>query len=196
MPPVIVAARGEAPKRLEVGQSSSIIVALIPASTELPGSNPSRPGNTVVVATAIPVGTPGASLARAQGPGYAARARATLDAIEFSKQPDTQEFKAVSDRRLEWQWSVSSKSQGTQLVLLGLDVEWVRTAESGEVIRETVWSAAMEIEITRPFISLGQLQVATFVTGFVSSGLTIPFLYGLLKEHRSRKPGPPDDSLT
>ena len=144
--------------------------------------------------TAVSVGTPGASLPQQLGPGYTTRARATLDAIEFDKEPEAQEFKLVGDRQLKWDWSVSSKTTGKHLVLLAIDVEWTRTAGPTEVIQERVWSAAMEVEITKPFISLGQLQLATLLTGFISSGLTVPFLYGLLKERRSRHATQPEDS--
>ena len=54
---------------------------------------------------------------------------------------------------------------------------------------ERVWSEAITIRVTKPFISLGNLQLATFISGFLGSGLSIPFLYGLVKDRASKTGG-------
>jgi len=130
-------------------------------------------------------------LPEAFGKDYRARARAVLDVTEFNRKPESQEYRELKDRRLDWRWSVSSNSPGSQLLLLAIDVEWTPTSGTGAAITERVWTANLQIEVTKPFISLGQLQIGTIFGGVIGSGLSVPFLYGFLKERRKKQEPPP-----
>jgi hypothetical protein len=183
--PGTIGARAEAPKELEVGRSSSVTLSLLLTAPD-PSPVPDTPGNTVVVGTVVVSGTPGVPLPEIKGPGYRATARGIFESTEFKVQPASHDFRSISGDRLDWRWSVSSSSPGSQVILLRIEVEWTSVDGSRPTIREELWSTAIDVRVTKPFITFGQLQLGTLAMGFISSGLTVPFLYGILKERRNK----------
>jgi hypothetical protein len=176
--------RAEFPRELESGRSEALTVSLIASDG---GVIPLtlQPGATQVLGTLVPLGTAG-PIEEARGEGYLARATANLDAAAFNVAPGEQPSRSVPSPRLDWQWSISSEQEGRQLLVVSIDVEWTPIAGGGAPFSERVWSQVIEIEVTKPFIALGSLQLATLFSGFIGSGLSIPFIYGLIKERQAR----------
>ncbi len=144
------------------------------------------PGGVIIVSTPKPVGTPGATLREAFGPSFVAWARPRLDATEFKKEPAQQDFKQLNDQRLDWEWNVSSSSSGIQGARIVILVQW-RSIESNESREDEVWSAKFDIEIRKPFLTIGQIQLGTILSAVMTSGLSVPFLLGQWKEYQKKR---------
>jgi hypothetical protein len=180
-------ASAEWPKKTEVQHSVSVTVSLIPTSE---GFTPvaETPGQIVVTGVPSSPGTPEAPLSEAFGPGYRAEARAVLSAAAFTKDPEEQKYQRLERRKLTWSWTIVSGEPGRQALSVAIEVRWLPTLNGEPAVEgEEVWDHEFEIEVAKPFLTLGQLQLSTFLSGFIGSALTVPFLYGLIRERWKKK---------
>lgn len=85
---------------------------------------------------------------------------------------------------LTWEWIISGeREEVTRHLRLRLLVRWEAGADGVEI-----WSSErLETKVERPILALGQLQVMGLLSGFVGSALSVPFVYGLVRELATRR---------
>ena len=126
-------------------------------------------------------------------------------AFDFEKQKIAKTF----DRKqaVEWQWIISPKKEGKQSVLINFTFQAKRKDAKKDQINvhsksnkdnilqtepiETeihIQSKSIEVGVVRAFISLGQLNLATIVTGIIAGLLAAPKLTDLVKALVKPKP--------
>ena len=182
----LVVTRLETPTRIETGRSAVVTVSLIRGEGDVLTPVVQTPGNIVVVATPRPLGTPG-PIEDALGPGYRARARGVLNAPPlFNPEPANHEFRELLSSRVDWSWTLSPEGQGTQTLLLLVEVEWTSESGIGSPIIEPIFSQSFEIEVTKPFITFGQFQIGTLLMGSLGSVFSASFIFTVWKEAKKR----------
>jgi hypothetical protein len=174
-------------------ESPPIRASLVQGKNDILTQVIETPGNTVVVGTPRPIGTPG-PLEKARGPRYEGQARAQLDAAQFEKDPEVQPLQRLDSPILDWSWSITPKSQGKHTVIVSIQIEWTPADAAGQPIIDRIFSHNLEIEVTKPFLSYGELQIGTLLTGFLGSVLSAPFFYQIWKELKEKRK-PPEDGL-
>jgi hypothetical protein len=183
-PPLVIEA--EWPKRLEVGQSDTIRISLIRVSEKTYVPTLEVAGHTAmaIVSTPINIGTPGVSAAAAMGPDYEAFAIAKLSAAAFNVDPASSESQRLDQPRIDWTWSILSDQANPQVITVTIYVQWKAKDGSDVPIERLLWrsSPPLEIEVYRPLVTTEQLSVSTLLSGLIGSGLSVPFLYGIVKE--------------
>lgn len=177
----------EWPTRVEVSQSATIRISLI---TEDSGYTPEVEiqGNRALIYTPVPAGTPGTTLESAFGEEYVADAVAHLAGSSF----DT-EFASLSERqsldqsRIDWIWNIRSDDPGLQSLDVSIEIVWEHVGQIEEPRSRQIWRAHYPIEIFQPVISRGQINIFSLFSGFLGSGLSIPWLYEMLGKRKSQR---------
>jgi hypothetical protein len=172
----------EWPSRLEVGQEGTVRISLFQTGGADYVPTVVITGNTAELSTARSVGTPEVDIDSAFGPNLAAFAIPAFDTMigHTPPQPEPQRF---DGSRIDWKWNVVPTSSGRQSIIMSITIEWRR--DDGTVhSRRKIWDPPqpIAIEVVQPFITMGQLSISSLLTGVLGSGLSLPFLYGILKE--------------
>jgi hypothetical protein len=146
------------------------------------------PGHTAIaVPVSPPAGTPGVPVAESFGPAYRGYATAHLVGAAFDVSPLTTESQSLEQPEIVWEWNVLPKKAGPQVVNVDIVVQWRPVGGAGEVIQRQVWRRQLQITVWEPLIAKGQLSLLTVVSGFLGSGLSIPWLYEKIAEKRRQR---------
>ncbi len=177
----------EWPLKMEVGRSDSIRIALIRTVSGDYVGTVEVEGHAGSVATAIPVGTPGAPIAEAFGTGYRAYAEANLVGTAFELQPVSSARQSLDQQTLVWEWNIVSDRPGEQSLNAVIEVTW-EPDDSGEasIVRQ-LWRSRYEVQVVKPWITTGQISLASALLGFVGTGFNIPWLYERVQEMRGKR---------
>jgi LysM repeat protein len=176
------------PNRMAVDRSDSIRLLLLPSGGPAPAIVIVTPGHTAVaVSVTPPVGTPGVPVAESFGPGYRGYAAAHLVGAAFDVSPLTTESQSLEQPEIVWEWNVLPKKAGPQVVNVDIVVQWRPVGGGGEIIQRQVWRRQLQITVREPLIAKGQLSLLTVVSGFLGSGLSIPWLYEKIAEKRRQR---------
>ena len=142
------------------------------------------PGHTVIADTPIPIGTPGAPIQRAFGVEYEAFAHAKLAASNFDFQSASLEYQALEQSTVQWEWNISPKEVGDQLVNLSVEVQWRPTGGQAEPIERSIWHSQLDILVKQPLIPTDTLNTMSVGSGFAGLILIVLWLY---QKFRGRK---------
>jgi hypothetical protein len=183
-PTVVIEA--EWPRKMEVDRSDSIRIALVRTAGQPYVPTIEVPGHTPVVASPIPVGTPGIPLASAFGPDYEVSAIANLMGTAFEVERAAADWQSLEPPRVTWEWNVISKNPGPQVLNATIEVQW-KPKISGQTISRQIWRSRLEIAVEKPLIATGQLEILTVLSGVLGSGFSLPWLYERLKERLKKK---------
>jgi hypothetical protein len=167
------------PSKITFGSSETIRVSIIDlvGGSSTPASQPGS--STLAVATPRSIGTPGAGLGPAFGGGYEAFVSAHLNASGLDVVLTSDETQPLDLPRHDWVWSIAPKNAnaGTIIVNLSIDVEWRPTDGTSTPIRREVWRSAPRLQVTQPFVTLGQVSLASILGG----GMTLTWFLDRLK---------------
>jgi LysM repeat protein len=178
----------EWPSRMAVDRSDSIRVVLMHTAGLTSAVVIVTPGHTAIaVPVTLPAGTPGVPVAESFGPEYRGYAAAHLVGAAFDVSPLTTESQSLEQPEIVWEWNVLPKKAGPQVVNLNVVVQWRPVGGAGEVIQRQVWRRQLQISVREPLIAKGQLSLLTVVSGFLGSGLSIPWLYEKIAEKRRKR---------
>ena len=185
LPKVMVEA--EWPSRMEIDRSDYVRVSLV--RTAEGGFTPTVEvaGHTAVVATPIPVGTPGAPLATAFGPACKASAVARLEGAAFEISLLEPEVQSLDQDRITWDWNILPVKPGSQTVNACVIVRWQPSEGEWDAIERMVWRAPLAIEVEEPWIKTGQLSVLSLASSLLGSVLTAPWLYQRISKIGERR---------
>jgi hypothetical protein len=184
-PPVLepnVIIEAEWPVKMAVGTSDSIRVSLIRVAEDEYVATVEVEGRTVIGATPLPVGTPEAPIERAFGPDYEASVTANLVSTAFEIEPVTNARQPLDQNVIIWEWNIISDRPGEQTVNARIEAEWVPTGGEGAAIQSQIWLSRFDILVYKPLITTGQVSVMSLVTGFIGSGLSLPWLFEQVRE--------------
>jgi hypothetical protein len=176
------------PTRLEVRQSGTIRVSLIRTSESTFTTTVEVAERQSSSSTPISVGTPGVALGAAKGPEYEAYVTARLAAPAFDATLASPETQLLDQTRNTWKWTIISENANLHEVNASISVHW-KLKDSGSQSTETnefepvIWETdpPIKIEVFEPLITTGQLNIFALVTGFIGSGLSVPFIYGIIQ---------------
>lgn len=189
----VQAIEAEWPRRMQLERSNSVRVTLIYTAGISITPVLEVPGNAVIIATPIPVGTPG-PIQSAFGPDYTASMVAKLAGAAFDIQAVTDaEYQLLNQSRTTWEWNVIPKYGGSQVLNLAIIVKW-QSSKGGAPIQYQMWRQRLEVFVDTPIFVSGKpieiLPVITGVVGVVLGGLATffgPRIYGWIEERIKTK---------
>lgn len=173
----------EWPKRMDINGSDSISVALtvptVPLSPE-PSSTPTPIGNVSdrgvnslspdtidpeVKANCAKQGITDPRLcliSKMFGNNYKMSATAYLITTSFDAQLMGPVERSTDQPLIEWDWDISPKSVGLQVINVGIDLQWTPIGKAGgtNIVRQ-LWESPIAIEVDKPFLDVGQLTLST-----------------------------------
>lgn len=203
----------DTPSSMRVKTSYTIKVSLTPKGQTLIS------GLMIEMATptasdTIPVGTPGASLKEAFGPGLEPVAMATLQADTFVISPVGPVEEPLDQSEVTWEWSVTPNESGTQF--LAVDIEGYWRAAHGEARGPyRIGDKTFRVDVSaptpvptptptpEPFITPGHIDIGAIITSLPSillgaGGLGVLLIVGLVshlkRQDRKKKPPVPHSS--
>jgi hypothetical protein len=188
------------PSQIQTAVSETISLTLT-TSAGVVLATVGTPGQTTLVVSPVPLGTPGAPLPQARGTNYAAFAVARIPAttgVQVVLSSPSNEEQALERESITWYWSVTSATAGTRHMRLNLELRYKpRLPGAPSVADEPLWSPEIVIEAReKDVISVGPLQLPTANLGqtIVQIGLTsqLPLLIAWLRARIwTRPPNPP-----
>lgn len=150
----------------------------------------------------IDFGTPipncGTDLPTALGPANHLFATAHLVATTFTIQSIGPEERPLDTSNavdgVEWDWNISPKTLGTQLINIDIDLLW-KSKSNGQVIQQVqIWQSHFIIKVVQPFFDSSQLTagaLASFLLGLSSIFASI-LAWGLAQISKQRNAGRED----
>ena len=173
------------PGWMNMGASDTINLSLKRIIAEMATTTSMRPDRTTVAGAPAVVGTPEAVLGQAFGPGYDAVVIAKVIAPAFEVQSTGDEHPLDQDE-ITWQWGITPKLAGHQLVIISVDGQW-RPQAGGRMIERTLWRQDFYIDVDEPMLNRGQIDLASLLTGLAGSMLSIPWLVEQMRLLRQQR---------
>src|SRR6266571_906848 len=141
---------------------------------------------TIAVTEPTPVGTPGATVQQAFGPGFEPLATATLDAGTFTVlSTPSEDVQYLDQPVVGWEWNVTPKFTGTQILSIDINVAWkLSQVASNQVLplpKYRIGNPQLSIDVTEPpahpvtpepFITLGQIKLSDLITVIIGAVLS------------------------
>lgn len=114
------------------------------------------------------------------GKGYKmSAASAYMITTSFDTQLMGPSERSVDQPLIEWDWNIFPKSVGSQVITLGIDLQWMPTGKSGgATILRQLWESPLTIDVDQPFLNVGQLSLGSVITGVfgtVFTGVSLPW---------------------
>jgi hypothetical protein len=184
-PTVIIAA--EYPGKMDLGASGSISMSLRRILADVATATSVDPGRPTVAGSPATVGTPAAPLGQAFGPGYDAVVIARVVAPAFEVQ-STGDERSLDQEEITWQWGITPKFSGHQVVIISVDGQW-RPQAGGRMIERHLWRREFYIDVDEPILSRGQISLASLATGLAGSVLSIPWLVEQVRMWQQQRQG-------
>jgi LysM repeat protein len=187
-PPVIPSRRveGSYPTIMELERSDYIQLCL---NQILPGAAAvtTEPERATLEATTIPVPSPEPPFTTTLASQYEGFAVAHLVATNFDTELATEERQSLDQPTITWQWNIAPKVHKKQVVNASIEVGW-ESKDGWQTTPRQIWVGQFEIVVEKPFITWGQINIASWISGFFGSGLTLVWVYEQIKESK-REPG-------
>jgi len=175
------------PGWMDMGASDTINLSLKRIIAEMATATSVRPDHTTVAGAPTVVGTPEAALGQAFGPGYDAVVTAKVIAPAFEVQSTGDEHPLDSDE-ITWQWGITPKRAGRQVVIVSVDGQWQSQA-SGRTIKRNLWHKEFAIIVYEPMLRRGQIDLASLATALIGSVLSVPWLVEQIRLRRQQGQG-------
>lgn len=188
----------EWPDQIEINSSDFIRVLLTTtlgsAPTEIPTTTAGN--HSLARESPFPIGAmlndPNTSIENAFGTGYEAFATANLITTAFEVQPIGPQWRPLRQPSIEWDWNISPKAQmiGSQVIDIDIEVKWIPKVNGqpiqGQIINQ-VWQSHIKVNSISHWIDTGQISISSLITGFIGSGLTIPWLWEQVEKRKKEK---------
>jgi hypothetical protein len=123
------------------------------------------------------------------GQEYKAVANAELITTAFDSKSDIPpgEGQSLELPEVTWKWVVSPKQPNTQSLFITILLEW-KNKNNGDLKQHRIRTDNFNIEVYKPFLTTGQVNIAALLVGLIGSGLSFPWLYDRYKERKNRRP--------
>ena len=178
----------EWPEKMEIGHSDYVRVSLVQTAGGNLTLTVEGTKHTAVAATALPVGgTPEAPTEGTFDPPYKACALAELAGTTFEIEPLGTACQSLDQDRITWYWNIVPLASGRQIINAHVAVRWQATDDTGSTVERPIWDVPLAITVERPWIKTDQLSIFTLVSAFLSSALSVPWLYERIKEAAEKR---------
>ena len=172
----------EWPRDMSVDASDTVRISLVRVSETDFVPSVEIPGHTAVVATPIPVGTPGVPLEKTFGPDLHLTFRANLGSGAFDIHPvSTIEFQPLDRPRIRWSWNVTAKNGGSQILSASIDARWTAGQDGPVAVERNLWRERLPVEVHESWLALGQLQFLSVLSAVAGAWLGSPELLKLAR---------------
>lgn len=123
------------------------------------------------------------------GPGYEVSASAYLIATSFDVQQLGPTDQSTDQAQIEWNWNIFPKSDGSQIINIGIDLYWKPTSNNGSaIIVRQLWQTFTIITVNPPsFFELGQITFAGLLTALLTSIVGSSILTSVFNQRKARK---------
>lgn len=183
----------EWPMKMEVNRSGTIRVSLIRVGDNTYLPTVEIAGHTAIVSTLIiPTPNPGPETTEYQA--FVTSYIPSTTTLEVVPPPFPEQL--LDQSRIDWIWNIVANKPGDHEITVYIYVHWKPKTDAGSPTAPLlVWHSTRVIKAVQPLITIGQISVATLISGSVGSGLSVPWLYSVFKEKRKttrkRKKGDP-----
>lgn len=109
-----------------------------------------------------------------------------LDAPSFEFEKDKL-AKIFNCNHMGWQWIVTPKKEGKQTLLIDFVFNW-KHKDADNWNKINVSTKPIEVAVVRPFITLGQINLATILMGILGGLLAAPKLFEIVAKFVKRTP--------
>jgi len=185
-PEPMVMLEAEWPAKMEVHRADSIRVSLVHTTGQNYVPTIRIAGHTAVVVSPISAGTPGVPITRAFGSKYEACANGEVAGAGFDVKPVTTGCQSLEQSNTTWTWSISTEHSGSQTVIVSIEVQW-KPKDGEQPIQRQIWQEQLNIFVEEPWITTGQLNILTLVSGFLGSGFSAPWIIQQIKGEDKKK---------
>ncbi|HSL29112.1 MAG TPA: LysM domain-containing protein [Anaerolineales bacterium] len=176
----------EWPLRLETKRSSTIRVSLMRGADGLVPAVEIQ-GSPAALSTPVAVGTIESEKRSASGDAYEPYVTARLEGTAFDIELASPEMQSLREPRLSWIWNIRSEDPGPQSIDGYIEIEWKPVDGAKRSEKHQIWSFHLDMEVVRPSLFRGQVNVFSVVSGFLGSGLSLPWLYDVYNKRRTQQ---------
>jgi hypothetical protein len=169
------------PRTLELGRSETIEIVLSGLPPGLQGIAGADTPLPVGLVTAVPVPTPAFPV----GPKTPADVSARLAGAAFTLVSASSEVQPVRSGA-RWIWNVIGTSPGSQIIDGVVELTLPNSAQPTRPYRALLWRDRLAVEVTQPWITVGQLNLLALLSGLVGSALSVPWIYERMRQERRR----------
>src|SRR5579885_2894803 len=137
-----VQVKTEVPSKVQVNHSYDLRVSLVPKDGSQNLSDIVVEQTTIASAMPTPAGTPGVSIAKAFGAGYAPYATAALTSGTFDVTLVGQETQSLQQPSVVWDWNITPHQAGAQVITGAITVEWLPTKQPNNALPPPTYTIA------------------------------------------------------
>jgi hypothetical protein len=176
-----VQVKTEVPSKVQVDHSYALQVSLVPKDGSQDLADIVVEQTTVANTLPTPVGTPGASIAKAFGAGYEPYATARLIGGTFTIESVGQQTQSLRQQTVSWSWNITPHQTGTQVLSGSIVIDWLPTKQPNSALPPPEYTIAtiqqgIDVQgngITLPLdpsiVTLGKLDIGSLVTQIVAA---------------------------
>jgi hypothetical protein len=146
---------------MDMGASDTINLSLKRILAEMATATSVRPDRTTIAGAPTFPGTPEAVLNQAFGLGYDAVVIAKVVAPAFEVQSTGDEL-PLDQEEITWQWGITPKHTGHQLVTISVDGQW-RPQAGGRAINRNLWRQDFYIDVYEPMLSRAKYDLVALI---------------------------------
>lgn len=145
-------------------------------------------GSNSMILPVPPIGgTPAATMKDAFGKDYEVCASAIIGEQSFKITELTPGCRTLNQKTTNFEWEIVAQYDGNQKIISRMDLEYKPIEEGLPSFTGEIWSENLNITVTRPYIKIGTITIATIVTAFIGSLLSASFIYMLIKDRKEKK---------
>jgi len=180
--------------QMELERSEIVRISLVYREALTPTQTSDIPASTRLVSTPIPFGTPG-PLNAAFGGEYQAFIVSCLEGTDaFDVKPEAEkEYPLMGQERIDWQWAVAPKHEGSQVLSLMVEVRYKK--DSGQQIKYPIYRKRLPINVSvQPFMFGGPIRLYDSISNslaFIAGGILAWVGQRIAQRMANRKPAKP-----
>lgn len=125
--------------------------------------------------------TPNITIGEGTSIGYRVLAIARIGAASFECILTSPEEQEIDKPRIDWIWNCKSDKVGSHYINLSLSILW-KSIDGKPIGEHQIWHNQFRIEVFEPWITKGQLSIASLISGFLGTILSASWLYERFKE--------------
>jgi len=175
--------QAEWPLRMDIRRADSVRLILLQIGTGGVAPAVTVQGHTTLLGT--PIATPTELVSGATAPEGEVFVVARLAGAAFDSQLVSPERQSMRQPQLVWEWNLMPKSEGKQVVHLSLALWW-EAAGSDQAVEAEIWTQALEVSVSKPWLTTGQISLLSILSGLLGSVLSAPFLSQWWKERKQK----------
>ncbi|HEV8193172.1 MAG TPA: hypothetical protein VGP82_17050 [Ktedonobacterales bacterium] len=184
-----VQVKTELPTHVQVDHSYALRISLVPRDSSRDLSDIVVEQTTVASTAPTPVGTPGATIARAFGAGYEPYATATLYSGTFDVRLAGQQTQSLRQQSMAWTWNITPHQTGAQVVTGAIYIEWKPTKQPNNALPPPTYTiatidqsiavqgAGVSLPLDPSIVTAGKIDIGSLVTQILAALLAAALIW-------------------